>query len=519
MIVILWLNNKIALPLKLIRFDPMKITKDLYQSSLVLLTDFYQLTMAYAYWKSGKGEQEAVFNLFFRKHPFEGGFTIAAGLDYVIDFCRNFKFESADLDYLAEMKSQDGSPLFEPAFLAYLSQLQFSCDIDAVEEGTVVFPNAPLIRVKGPLIQCQLLETPLLNILNFQTLIATKAARINLAAQGDPVLEFGLRRAQGIDGALAASRAAYIGGCASTSNVMAGKLFGIPVSGTHAHSWIMSFDTELEAFEAYAEAFPDQCVFLVDTYDTLHGVKNAIKVGETLRSKGKEMIGIRIDSGDLAYFSSQARQMLDEAGFPDAKIVASNDLDEQIISSLKTQDAAINVWGVGTKLVTAFDQPALGAVYKLSAVKNENGDWEPKVKVSQQSLKINIPGLHNVKRYYSQDKAVADMIYLEDQEIDPRGVVIIDPIDPTRRKRLMPAFYKEEILLKPIFKQGEKVYDRPSLTQIRDRASKQLEALDKTHKRLVNPHLYPVGLEENLHHLRMNLVLNAKKFEGEHEES
>lgn len=493
----------------------MKITKDLYQSNLVLLTDFYQLTMAYAYWKSGKGDQEAVFNLFFRKNPFEGGFSLAAGLDYVIDFCRNLKFDAEDLRYLQEMKRKDGAPVFESAFLEYLQNMKFTCDIDAVEEGTVVFPNMPLIRVKGPLIQCQLLETPLLNIINFQTLIATKAARINVAAQGAPVLEFGLRRAQGIDGALAASRASYIGGCTSTSNVMAGKLFGIPVSGTHAHSWIMSFETELEAFEAYAEAFPDQCVFLVDTYDTLHGVKNAIKVGEILRCKGKEMIGIRIDSGDLAYYSVQARQLLDEARFPNAKIVASNDLDEHIISSLKTQDAAIDVWGVGTKLVTAFDQPALGAVYKLSAIKTIDGAWEPKVKVSQQSMKINIPGVHNVKRYFSNGKAVADMIYLEKQEIDSKGVVIIDPNDPTRRKRLMPAFYKEEDLLKPIFKKGELVYQSPTLHAIREKATHQLEAFDKTHKRLINPHTYPVGLEENLHHLRMELVLKAKKFDDE----
>jgi len=489
----------------------MKITKDLYQSSLALLTDFYQLTMAYAYWKSGKAEQEAVFSLFFRKHPFQGGFTLAAGLDYVIDYCKNFKFEKADIDFLAEMKSKDGNPVFETEFLNYLAEMRFSCDIDAVEEGTVVFPNSPLARVKGPLIQCQLLETALLNILNFQTLIATKSARINLAAKGEPVLEFGLRRAQGIDGALAASRASYIGGCTSTSNVMAGKLFGIPVAGTHAHSWIMSFETELEAFEAYAEAFPDQCVFLVDTYDTLNGVKNAIIVGNALRAKGKEMAGIRIDSGDLAYFSNKAREMLDAAGFPDTKIVASNDLDEHIITSLKTQEASINVWGVGTKLVTAFDQPALGAVYKLAAIRNEKGEWEPKIKLSQQSLKINIPGFHNVKRYYSKEKAVADMIYLEDQAIDQKGVIIIDPIDPTRRKRLMPAFYQEEILLKSIFRNGKSTYTSPSMEAIRSRAKKQLDGFDKTHKRLVNPHLYPVGLEESLHQLRMELVLKAKQ--------
>lgn len=493
----------------------MKITKDLYQNDLALLTDFYQLTMAYAYWKSGKGEQQAVFNLFFRKNPFEGGFSIAAGLDYVVDFCKNFRFGEADLDYLRQMKQADERPMFAPEFLAYLKDLRFTCDIDAVEEGTVVFPNAPLLRVKGPLIQCQLLETPLLNLVNFQTLIATKAARINLAAQGAPVLEFGLRRAQGIDGALAASRASYIGGCSATSNVMAGKLFGIPVSGTHAHSWILSFATELEAFKAYADAFPDHCVFLVDTYDTLSGVKNAITVGRLLREKGKEMLGVRIDSGDLAYFSGQARQLLDEAGFPKAKIYASNDLDEYIISSLKTQDAAIDVWGVGTKLVTAFDQPALGAVYKLSAIKNEAGDWVPKVKISQQSLKINIPGVHNVRRYFSKGKAVADMIYLEGQTIDPKGIMIIDPNDATQRKRLMPSFYEEEELLTSIFRKGKLVYALPSLQEIRTRVTTQLAAFDKTHKRLIHPHVYPVGLEENLHQLRMELVIDTKNNQNE----
>ncbi|RAI94164.1 nicotinate phosphoribosyltransferase [Algoriphagus yeomjeoni] len=495
----------------------MKITKDLYQGSLALLTDFYQLTMAYAYWKSGKAEQEAVFNLFFRKHPFQGGFTIAAGLDYIVDYCKNFQFSEEDLSYLATMQGKDDQLLFESGFLDYLREMKFTCDIAAVEEGTVVFPNTPLVRVKGPLIQCQLLETPLLNIINFQSLIATKSARINLAAKGDPVLEFGLRRAQGIDGGLAGSRAAYIGGCTSTSNVMAGKLFGIPVSGTHAHSWIMSFETEIEAFEAYADAFPDQSIFLVDTYDTINGIKNAIKVGNTLRSKGKEMVGIRIDSGDLAYFSNVAREMLDEAGFPDAKIVASNDLDENIITSLKGQESSINVWGVGTKLVTAFDQPALGGVYKLSAIRDENGTWVPKIKLSQQSLKINIPGLHTIKRFFSKGKAVADMIYLEDQELNPQAALIIDPNDPTRRKRMMPAFYQEEILLKPIFEKGKLLYKLPSIIQIRERVQNQLDSLDKTHKRLVNPHLYPIGLEENLHQLRMELVLKAKQVDNGNE--
>lgn len=493
----------------------MKITKDLYQSSLALLTDFYQLTMAYAYWKSGKAEQEAVFNLFFRKNPFNSGFTLAAGLDYVIDFCRNFHFDKDDLGYLADMKNSDGTATFEPAFIEYLYHMEFQCDLEAVEEGTVIFPHTPMVKVTGPLIQCQLLETPLLNIINFQTLIATKSARINYAAKGDAVLEFGLRRAQGIDGALAASRASYIGGCSATSNVMAGKLFGIPVSGTHAHSWIMSFDTELEAFLSYADAFPDKCVFLVDTYDTINGIKNAIEVGKMLREKGNEMLGIRIDSGDLAYYSNIGREMLDEAGFPNAKIVASNDLDEHIITSLKIQEASIDVWGVGTKLVTAYDQPALGAVYKLAAIKNMDGNWEPKVKVSQQSIKINIPGNHSVTRFIRSGKALADMIYLESMDLTKMSFTIIDPIDPTKRKRISTKGLEQEKLLVPIFVKGQKVYERPSLSKIKENAERNLSLLDKTHKRLINPHIYPVGLEESLYQLRTDLVFKMKNYDGE----
>ncbi|GAB2633025.1 nicotinate phosphoribosyltransferase [Belliella aquatica] len=493
----------------------MKITKDLYQGSLALLTDFYQLTMAYAYWKSGKSEQEAVFNLFFRKHPFQSGFTIAAGLEYVVDFCNNFTFNEDDLSYLGNMKNSDGSPVFVPDFLDYLKEMKFSCDIDAVEEGTVVFPHTPLIRVKGPLIQCQLLETALLNIINFQTLIATKAARVVLAAKGDSVLEFGLRRAQGIDGALAASRASYIGGCSATSNVMAGKLFGIPVSGTHAHSWIMSFDTELEAFKAYADAFPEKCIFLVDTYDTVNGIRNAIEVGKILRENGKEMLGVRIDSGDLAYFSNIAREMLDEAGFPDAKVVASNDLDEHIITSLKIQEASISVWGVGTKLVTAYDQPALGAVYKLAAIKNKEGVWEPKVKVSQQSIKINIPGEHQISRFLRNGRAVADMIFLQEDVDNKSSVMIIDPIDSTKRKRLNLGDLEEYKLLKPIFKAGQQVYVCPPIEAIKQNTKDNLQCFDKTHKRLTNPHVYPVGLEENLYQLRTDLVFKMKNYDQE----
>jgi nicotinate phosphoribosyltransferase len=363
------------------------------------------------------------------------------------------------------------------------------------------------------LIQCQLLETALLNIINFQTLIATKAARVVLAAKGDTVLEFGLRRAQGIDGALAASRASYIGGCSATSNVMAGKLFGIPVSGTHAHSWIMSFDTELEAFKAYADAFPEKCIFLVDTYDTVNGIRNAIEVGKILRDKGKEMLGIRIDSGDLAYFSNIAREMLDEAGFPDAKVVASNDLDEHIITSLKIQEASVSVWGVGTKLVTAYDQPALGAVYKLAAIKNEAGIWEPKVKVSQQSIKINIPGEHQVSRFLKNGRAVADMIFLQEYVGKRSAVIIIDPTDPNKRKRLNLEELEALKLLKPIFKAGQQVYLCPPIEAIKQNTKENLQSFDKTHKRLTNPHVYPVGLEENLYHLRTALVFKMKNYD------
>src|SRR2546422_1193636 len=334
-------------------------------SGRALLTDLYQLTMAYGYWRSGRAEREAVFHLFFRDLPFQCGFTLKAGLAPAIEFLRVFQFTEDDLAFLGAIRGNDDQPLFDRGFLDYLGTLRFSCDVDAIPEGTAVFPQEPLLRIQGPILQCQLLETALLNLINFQSLIATKAARVCLAARGEPVLEFGLRRAQGVDGALAASRAAYIGGCAATSNVLAAKLYGIPVRGTHAHSWVMSFDDEREAFRAYAEAMPNNCVFLVDTYDTLEGVRRAVEVGRLLRGRGHEMVGIRLDSGDLAWLSVEARKLLDAAGFPNAVIVASNDLDEHIIVSLKEQGARINVWGVGTKLVTA-DSAAVSCLVSLA---------------------------------------------------------------------------------------------------------------------------------------------------------
>lgn len=489
----------------------MKLLTDIYSGSLSLLTDLYQLTMSYGYWKSGKANQEAVFNLFFRENPFKGGYTVACGLEYVIDYIENFKFTDKDLRYLGEMKGNDGEPLFAPEYISFLGSMVFSCDIEAVPEGTPVFPHEPLIRVKGPIYQCQLLETPLLNIINFQSLIATKASRIKSAAKDDLVLEFGLRRAQGIDGALAASRSAFIGGCDSTSNVLAGKLFDIPVSGTHAHSWVMSFDSEKEAFETYADAMPNNVVFLVDTYDTIEGIKTAIEVGRAIAAKGKNFYGIRLDSGDLAYFSSIGRKMLDEAGFTETKIVASNDLDEHLITSLKNQDAKIDVWGVGTKLVTAYDQPALGAVYKLSAIKNNAGSWVHKLKLSEQAFKINNPGVQQVKRFSRNGKHIGDMIYdvgLEDQKV----YQMIDPTDQTRRKSFDLEKEQARDLLVPVFRNGKKEYDSPDIHTIKEYCAGQMGRMDGSVKRFEYPHKYPVGLEQGLFELKNELILKLRNL-------
>ena len=484
----------------------------LYRSSLVLLTDFYQLTMAYGYWKAGIHEREAVFYHSFRQAPFNGRYVICAGLGTLIDYLLNFKFTKDDIDYLARLVDTQGKALFQADFLQHLQQLTFSCDIDAVPEGTVVFPQEPLIRVKGPLLQCQLLESILLNIVNFQSLIATSASRLLQATRGEPVLEFGLRRAQGFDGALMASRAAYIGGCSATSNVLAGKLFGIPVRGTHAHSWVLSFANELEAFRAYAHTFPDRCIFLVDTYNTLEGVKNAIKIAEELKPNGFKLAGIRLDSGDLAYLSRQARQLLDAAGYHDAVIVGSNDLNPMVITSLKEQGASINVWGVGTHLITAYEQPALEGVYKLSAIKSAAGVWESKLKLSEQTIKISTPGILSVRRYYAEKVnglAIADVIYDESLGISEQSITIMDPMDPTKRRTISPtAPYRD--LLMPIFRQGDFIYKRQSLKSSQEKTLQELQQFHESIRRLLNPHTYPVGLEEKLYHLKLKLILKAK---------
>lgn len=479
----------------------------LYRPSLALLTDLYQLTMSYGYWKNGMAERESVFHLFFRKHPFKGGYTLSAGLEHAMAFLENLSFPEEDLAYLAGLKGNDGLPLFEAGFLEYLAEMKFSCDVEAIPEGTVVFPHEPLIRIRGPLVQCQLVETPLLNMVNFQTLVATKAARVCSAAQGDAVLEFGLRRAQGIDGGLSASRAAYLGGCHATSNVLAGKLFGIPVKGTHAHSWVMSFDSELEAFDAYAAAMPNNCVFLVDTYDTLEGVRKAVQVGEKLREKGFEMAGIRLDSGDLAELSKGARRILDENGFPKAQIVASNDLNDHVIADLKEQGAQISVWGVGTKLATCYDQPALGGVYKLGAIRGTDGEWDFKVKLSEQPIKVSNPGLLQVRRYYNGQEPVADLLYNEES-----GTVSANLVDPNApdKVREISGYDRFEDLLVPVFRKGRRVYESPELSEVRKRAQASLAALPARFKALSKPDQYPFGLEGELSNLKMRLVEAAR---------
>ena len=481
----------------------------LYRPSLALLTDFYQLTMSYGYWKSQSSNKEAVFNLFFRKPPFEGGFTIACGLTYVIDYLQNFHVEEEDVAYLSTLTGTDGKPLFERAYLDYLRKLEFTCDIDAVPEGSVVFPQEPILRVQGPIIQCQLLESALLNIINFQTLIATKAARIRLAAGDRPVVEFGLRRAHGIDGALTASWASFIGGCDGTSNVLAGRLLDIPVKGTHAHSWVMSFDSELEAFQTYAETLPNNCLFLVDTYDTIAGVNNAIKVGKWLKEHNHKLIGIRLDSGDLADLSIRARKMLDDAGFADATIFATNDLDEHIISSLNAQGSQIGAWGVGTKLITAFDQPAIGGVYKLSAVRLPGQSWSYRIKLSEQPIKVSNPGIQQVRRFLRDSEYWADAIFDLETKPGDSDFVIVDPLDVTLR-RVIPTSTKYVDLLQPVFRGGKLIAEQPTVHEIKKHVSVELGRFPAGIKRLLNPHKFPVGLELGLHEMKTGLIMKIR---------
>ncbi len=467
-----------------------------YGQSLALLTDLYQLTMAQGYWREGLAEREAVFHHFFRRAPFGGAFAVAAGLDTALQWLAALRFRDDDLEYLAGLAGEGGRPLFEPGFFDYLREFAFECHLDAMPEGTAVFPQEPIIRVRGPLLQCQLAETGILNIVNFQTLIATKAARVCLAAGDDPVLEFGLRRAQGIDGGLHASRAAYIGGCAATSNVLAGKLYGVPVGGTHAHSWVLAFDDELEAFEAFARAMPHNCILLVDTYDTVAGVRKAIEVGVRLRDSGHRLLGIRLDSGDLRTLSKQARRMLDEAGLESTQIVASNDLDEYWIAALKRRGARIGVWGVGTSIAAGTGDAALGGVYKLSLLKDPAGIWRDTAKRSEDPAKASTPGMLQVRRYSDQAGATADLIY--DESRAPAGKWGGSPFDEaTAEMRIEPRGAHED-LLKPALQQGRPVGPRETPVDARSRCRAQLAALPRAVLRPRDPGAFPVLVEDGL---------------------
>jgi len=468
-----------------------------------LFTDFYEITMAYGYWKSGRAEREAVFHLFFRKMPFGGGYAIAAGLADAVSFLKEFHFSQEDVDYLGSLKDAKGGPMFEPEFLRALAEMRLTCDIDAIPEGTVVFPHQPLLRVRGPIWQAQLVESALLNLINFQTLIATKAARICQAAGDDEVIEFGMRRAQGVDGAMSATRAAFIGGCRSTSNVLAGQRYGIPVRGTHSHSWVVSFATQPEAFKTFAETLPDNCVFLVDTYGTLQGVRDAIDVGHELAQRGHRLAGVRLDSGDLAWLSIEARKLLDAAGFQDTPIIASNELDEHVIESLKHQGAPIKIWGVGGKLVTGGEQSALGGVYKLTAVR-EGDRWEPRIKISEDAVKVNLPGILQVRRFLKDRMFAADAIYDESHPL-PEEMRIVDPSDPIRHRRVLSDSTHED-LLQPLFRKGRLVSEMPSLEAIQGRTKSQIACLHPSIKRLQSPHRYPAGLESGLRERKMQLI-------------
>ncbi|KXZ40628.1 nicotinate phosphoribosyltransferase [Alkalithermobacter thermoalcaliphilus JW-YL-7 = DSM 7308] len=473
--------------------------------NLTLLTDLYQLTMMNGYFKENVHDDIVVFDMFFRKNPSNGGYTIVCGIEQLVEYINNLKFEDDDISYLKSLN------MFDDTFLEFLREFKFTGDIYAVEEGTVMFPNEPVIRVKSPLYQAQLIETTLLNIVNFQSLIATKASRVCFAAGSDPVLEFGLRRAQGPDAGIYGARAAVIGGCSGTANVLAGKMFNIPVIGTHAHSWVQKFDSELEAFKAYANTYPNKTLLLVDTYDVLNsGMPNAIKVFKQLKDKGFKPLGVRIDSGDMEYLSKEIRSMLDEAGFYDASIVASNDLDEYKILELKSSGAKINSWGVGTKLITSSDCPALGGVYKLCAVE-ENNKLIPKIKISEDPEKITNPGFKNVVRIYNKyNKAEADLIILEDEVIDEsKELTIFHPIYTWKKKTFKNFTAKR--LLKPLFINGKCVYEKQDIMKIRQFVKDELDTLWPQYRRITSPEEYKVDLSEKLWTLKNNMINEMRK--------
>ncbi len=480
--------------------------------NLTLLTDLYQLTMMQGYFKN-RTTETVVFDAFYRTNPSGNGFAIAAGLDQVIDYIKNLRFSREDVDYLRSLG------IFDEDFLEYLNEFHFTGSIYAIPEGTVVFPKEPLLKVIAPIMEAQLVETAILNIVNHQSLIATKAARVVYAAQGDGIMEFGLRRAQGPDAGVYGARAAMIGGCIGTSNVLAGQMFDVPVKGTHAHSWIMSFQDEYTAFKKYSELYPNACILLVDTYDTLKsGVPNAIRVFQEMQEAGIELTnyGIRLDSGDLAYLSKRARTMLDAAGFETAVISASSDLDEHLIDSLKAQGSAIRSWGVGTNLITSKDQPAFGGVYKLAAIKNPDGTFTPKIKLSENSEKVTNPGNKTIYRIYDKETGMlnADLICLADETFDEtKDLRIFDPIETWKKTKYKGGTYILRELLVPIFIDGECVYETPKVMDIRQYCLKEQNTLWEESRRLVNPHEVYVDLSDKLYKMKSELLEELSDIE------
>ncbi|MCI2049461.1 MAG: nicotinate phosphoribosyltransferase [Lachnospiraceae bacterium] len=476
------------------------------RQNLTLLTDLYELTMMQGYFRNSEENKTVIFDAFYRTNPCGGGYAIMCGVEQLLKYVKELHFSDQDIEYLRSLK------IFDEDFLKYLSEFRFTGDIYAVPEGTLIFPREPLVKVVAPIMQAQLMETAILNIINHQSLIATKAARICYAARGDGIMEFGLRRAQGPDAGTYGARAAVIAGCVGTSNVLCGELFDVPVKGTHAHSWIMSFPDELTAFKKYADLYPVGCILLVDTYDTLKsGVPNAIRTFRYMKEKGCSMkgYGIRLDSGDLAYLSKKARVMLDEAGFTDAVICASNDLDEYLIDSLKTQGAAINSWGVGTNLITSKDNPAFGGVYKLAAIQGTDGNFIPKIKVSENSEKTTNPGNKKIYRVYDRasGKMQADLICLEEETYEEKDdLLLFDPLEPWKKTKYKAGSYTLREVMVPLFKNGECVYTSLPTMQIREHCLKEQDTLWEESKRLVNPHQMYVDLSQKLYDMKLRLL-------------
>lgn len=476
------------------------------RQNLTLLTDLYELTMMQGYFKHKDQNETVIFDAFFRNNPMDSGYSVFAGLDQVINYIMNLRFEEEDLAYLRSLH------MFDNDFLDYLKDFKFSGDIYALPEGSVMFPREPMIKVIAPIMEAQLVETAILTIVNHQSLIATKASRVCYAAKGDGIMEFGLRRAQGPDAGIYGARAAMIGGCVGTSNVLAGQLFNVPVKGTHAHSWIMSFQDEYTAFKTYAKMYPSACILLVDTYDTLKsGVPNAIKVFQEMKEEGIPLsfYGIRLDSGDLAYLSKKARKMLDDAGFSDAVISASNDLDEYLIESLKAQGATITSWGVGTNLITSKDCPAFGGVYKLAAVKDQDGTFIPKMKLSENSEKVTNPCNKTIYRIYNKEnqKIRADLICLVGETFhEEDDLILFDPLEPWKKTRLKGGSYQMREMLMPVFINGSCCYTSPSVMEIREYCQKELSTLWEETRRLVNPQTVYVDLSRKLYDIKINLL-------------